>query len=265
MAHPREPTDGSSFKNYRPSSQLVTLHGPWVVCGDFNITMDPGDRNTQGSDWRAPLHFSRLVSSLGLLNITLGGRRYTWTNDRDNSAMARLDRFLISNKWNTRFPNSTQKALSNTSSDHCTILYVATNNFNKMKFFRFENCWLRLPQLENIVTHNWATSPTADTPLRLHEKLQHLQKAIKTWAKEKVGNIKLQIITCRDFIGWTDRVKEARTMTEREANILISIKKRYIHLAVLEKDLWKQRSKTNWELNGDRGTNYKVLSCGCFG
>lgn len=229
---------------------------PWILCGNFNITINPLDRNTTPTDWRTPLRFSQLISSRGLLNLTLHGRHFTWSNERYDLTMARLDRFLISTDWNLRFPSSTQKALPNTSSDHCPIMLIAKKGFRKTKFFRFENLWLRFPALEKVVLQAWSSMHLASTPLQLHLKLQNLQREIKLWAVQNVGIIKQHVEACREYLGWIDRVKEHRRVTDLEKFIAALIKKRYTDLSVIEEDMWKQRSKVNWELQGDKGTRF---------
>lgn len=112
---------------------------PWLLCGDFNITMDPTKRNKPNVDWRVSLRFSQLILRFGLLNLALQECRYIWSNDRFDPSMAKLDRFLISDAWNTKYLNSLQMTLPNTASDHCPILYTASTKFYRYDQFRFEN------------------------------------------------------------------------------------------------------------------------------
>jgi hypothetical protein len=42
------------------------------------------------------LQFRELISDLGLIDIPLRGRRFTWSNARTDPSMTKLDRFLIS-------------------------------------------------------------------------------------------------------------------------------------------------------------------------
>lgn len=216
----------------------------------------PDDRNVAGNSWRSTLSFSALISELGLLNMNLAGRNYTWSNGQQSPHLARLDRFLISNDWNTKFPNSIQRAIPNSSSDHCPLTLTANTGFKRSKFFRFENFWLRLPALQEIVTASWTATPTAQTPTQLHHKFTNLQQQIKRWANEQIGTIKKQILTCRDFMSWIDKAKELRQLTRLERLILAVIKQRHSYIAVLEEDIWRQRARTKWELHGDRGTKY---------
>jgi exonuclease III len=104
---------------------------PWVLCGDFNVTLAPDERNTTSQNWRGMFNFADLINNLDLIDLPLNGRRFTWSNERDDPTMAKLDRFLISTYWNSIMPNLTQRALPNTSSDHCPILFTAETKFQK--------------------------------------------------------------------------------------------------------------------------------------
>ncbi|XP_078156078.1 uncharacterized protein LOC144551855 [Carex rostrata] len=239
------------MKEVKPTSTL-----PWLLCGDFNNTLPGNERNNPNADWRGSVRFARLLTDMGLININMHGRQFTWNNDRESPSMARLDRFLFSTEWNNKYPNSQQSALPNTSSDHCPVLYTATTNFKKTNVFRFENMWLKNQDLEEVVSNAWNTNQPAHTPKQLHDKLMATQRQIRIWAKEKVGHIKKQIKACREYMGWTDRVREVRNLTELEKFINCIIKKRYTDLAVLEEELWKQRAKLRWNKEGDKNTHY---------
>lgn len=241
------------IKSHKPQGTT-----PWILGGEFNITLNIQDRNrpANSADWRNTRQFAQLVSDLGLLNLNLQGRTFTWTNERDSPAMARLDRFLISNEWNLKYPNSSQKALLSTSSDHCPLSLTAKTSHMKTNFFRFENIWLKFEDLSQLVTETWQSEPTAHTPDTLQKKLNKLQTKIKNWSNSKIGSIEVHIKTCRDYMGWLDSARETRATTQLENLLLKDAKKRYNDLAVLEEDLWRQRAKLRWELHGDKGTKY---------
>jgi hypothetical protein len=68
---------------------------PWLICGDFNLILEADERSTNrltGMD----REFRRLVNELALINLPLQGRRYTWSNSRENATFVRLDIFLFS-------------------------------------------------------------------------------------------------------------------------------------------------------------------------
>lgn len=135
------------------------------------------------------------------------GKKFTWSNAQHTPIMARLDRFLISTEWSDMFPDSKQRAVPNTNSDHTPVVYSATTKFRKSTIFRCENFWLRSENFKNFVKTVWGARPTATTPQQLHDKMQHLQSQIMQWTADNIGNVKKQITACRDYMGWFDKLK----------------------------------------------------------
>jgi hypothetical protein len=52
----------------------------WPIVGDFNLLRWPEDRNRSSGSANEMLFFNELISSLGIEQIPLHGRRFTWTN-----------------------------------------------------------------------------------------------------------------------------------------------------------------------------------------
>jgi len=52
----------------------------WIIVGDFNLRHSPDDRNQHVVDHRDMYLFNDAISSLGLVDIPLKGRRCTWSN-----------------------------------------------------------------------------------------------------------------------------------------------------------------------------------------
>lgn len=67
------------------------------------------------------MEFQNFVVDVGLVDLPLCGRRFTWYRS-DGSAMSRLDCFLISDGWLESNPNVAQWALERGLSDHCPIV-----------------------------------------------------------------------------------------------------------------------------------------------
>jgi hypothetical protein len=88
----------------------------------FNVTLNVHDRNNPGDHWRNTQRFAEIVNTMGLHDLRLQGRRYTWSSTRDEPRFAGLDQFLLSTAMTRLFPNATQVALPNTSSDNCPLL-----------------------------------------------------------------------------------------------------------------------------------------------
>lgn len=94
----------------------------WMIAGDFNLILHATDKNKSNVNRRNLGRFRRFVDELHLKDICLHGRRYTWSNERNDPTLARLDRVLVSVEWDTEFPFAFLQALSSDASDHCPLL-----------------------------------------------------------------------------------------------------------------------------------------------
>jgi hypothetical protein len=74
------------------------------MAGDFNLILSPEDKNNENINRAMMGRFRRLVSDLELKDIPLMGRRYTWSNGRDNPTLVKLDLVLCTVDWEVIFP-----------------------------------------------------------------------------------------------------------------------------------------------------------------
>lgn len=53
----------------------------WLIIGDFNLIRKPEDRNKEGGDVNEMYLFNEAIDTLGLIELPLHGRHFTWTNN----------------------------------------------------------------------------------------------------------------------------------------------------------------------------------------
>lgn len=70
--------------------------------------------------------FKKILDNLGLMDLALGGNKWTWTNQMSTSAYLRIDRFLISYDCLIEFSGTCQKVLM-TISDHFPICIMSND------------------------------------------------------------------------------------------------------------------------------------------
>ena len=78
--------------------------GPWAVCGDFNLILNEADKNNARINRANLSRFRRTVEDLELQDLHLHGRCFTWSNERENPTLVRLERVLVSIEWDVLFP-----------------------------------------------------------------------------------------------------------------------------------------------------------------
>jgi len=52
----------------------------WLIVGDFNLIRRPDDRNRDGADPNEMFLLNEAINNLGLIELPLHGRQFTWTN-----------------------------------------------------------------------------------------------------------------------------------------------------------------------------------------
>lgn len=113
-----------------------------MVGGDFNVIIFMEEKMGEKRNTRDIREFSNIINELSLIDLLLHGGNYTWFRSRDSSCASRLDRFLISERWDKQFKCIKQRVLPRITSDHCSIL-LECGDWKKGKgYFKFENMWL---------------------------------------------------------------------------------------------------------------------------
>jgi exonuclease III len=129
------------------------------VCGDFNVVRGAVERKSIISSVRSQggvLHdkFNDFIDREALVDLPLIGRRFTWYRG-DGQSMSRIERFLLSEAWCLRWPNSLQVAQLRCLSNHCAlVLSVDEQNWGP-KPFRMLKCWVDVPGYKDFMSSRW--------------------------------------------------------------------------------------------------------------
>lgn len=70
--------------------------GPWVTCGDFNVTRYPHERSEGHRITRAMNEFTEWINEMEFLDPSLLGGSFTWRRGDNHRSASRIDRFLYS-------------------------------------------------------------------------------------------------------------------------------------------------------------------------
>ena len=206
--------------------------GPWCVCGDFNMILNVADKNNDRIDRRGLAIFRAFVNRVQLEEISLTGRRFTWSSRTDSPTLVLLDRVFVTAEWLSRFPNHLLKPLSSDCSDHCPILLSFDVLGRAKRRFRFEAFWAKMHGFSDVVAAAWAsTIPQADPFRSLDHKFRNVAKALKRWSSAQIGNVRLQLLLTREAILVLDGEMERRQLLPHEAETRRALKMRVLGLA----------------------------------
>jgi hypothetical protein len=160
----------------------------WCVVGDFNSVLHTFERlrisatNRSGENIEIR-EFGDFDSLMGLIDLPLLGRRFTWFKPNGNAA-SRLDRFLVSDGWWERWGVTSEWALPIDVSYLCPIVLRYSSQLWGPKPFRFNNFWIEHRGLSVVIEQSWQqqVNQTWMAPM-LTEKFTILKADLKVWNK----------------------------------------------------------------------------------
>lgn len=149
----------------------------WLVLGDFNLIRRPENRNKEGGNVMEMLLFNDAISALGLNEIYLQGRKFTWSNKKTSPLLEKLDWAFTSNSWALTYPDTSLSALDMTPSYHCPCIVRISTHIPKNGTFRFENYWIQHESFRDLLNQGWSI-PTfqLDHAKNITAKFKNLRK-----------------------------------------------------------------------------------------
>lgn len=94
---------------------------------------------------------------MGLIEISLLDRQFTWSNIREDPYLVMLDRVLVSYTWEARFGQSKVYSIPKPMSDHAPICLDSSKIGPKASILsQFKKWWLEHDDDHNMIRMNWS-------------------------------------------------------------------------------------------------------------
>ncbi|GJR56859.1 RNA-directed DNA polymerase, eukaryota, reverse transcriptase zinc-binding domain protein [Tanacetum coccineum] len=101
--------------------RIVAIH-PWVIMGDFNVTLKPEEHSNGGSGSNIDMQeFSDLVNAVEVDDLCSSGFYFTWTKslkNPNNSTLKKLDKILVNDSFITKYSRAHSVFLPYLIPDH---------------------------------------------------------------------------------------------------------------------------------------------------
>ena len=154
----------------------------WILLGDFNFYRSLENRNRSGGNFQDTQIFNDVIDHLGLVELPLKGRAFTWNNMQANPLLEQLDWFFTSVNWTSDFPNTMVTPLARPTSDHVPCRISIGTKIPKSNIFRFENYWTSHSSFFNTVKLSWekTTGNMGNIVSVLSTKFKRLRYDFKT-------------------------------------------------------------------------------------
>lgn len=227
---------------------------------DFNFYRSLENRNRTGGNLNDINIFNAIISNLGLMEIPLKGRKYTWNNMQDNPLMEQLDWCFTSLGWTTKYPNTLLLPMAKPTSDHVPCVAQIGTSIPKAQTFRFENYWIHYPRFTELVQSVWNTPITANNSTTLiAAKFKLLRRVLKRWSKG-ISKLTILVKKCNEILLVMDKLKEQRPLTIQESNFRKIIKNQITKLLKYQNEYRRQRYTVRWVKFGDKPTKFFMAS-----
>ncbi|KAL4589627.1 hypothetical protein LXL04_002535 [Taraxacum kok-saghyz] len=230
--------------------------GTWIILGDFNTVRTREERYNSQFYSSTAFWFNRFIDRSGLIDIRMGGRRYTYFCQSDPK-MSKLDRYLACPNFIHQFPTVSVIVLPRELSDHCPIvLQTGASDFGKPPF-RFFNSWLKRDGFGPMVNGIWNNFRGYGAPdAYLAAKLRYLKTELKKWRASDFPKEEEELKKAKERLSDLDMAADQRVLSEIETT---ERRDSFQKIAEIEKmktmDL-KQRSRIKWAVDGDENTRF---------
>ncbi|KAJ0811025.1 putative RNA-directed DNA polymerase [Helianthus annuus] len=239
------------------------IQGMYLLIGDFNEVRVPEDRMNSIFDSNNAMYFNNFISTAGLLEYPMSGRKYTFLSG-DGKKMSKIDRFLVSSEFMTKWPNATLRALERVISDHSPLILMTNESNYGPTPFRFFNSWLEIQGVDEVVrTGLEYQTEERFKDLILGSKLKAIKEEVKKWRKNTKEEEERVFVEAINQIKVLDAVVEERDLEEGEIELWRECKSKvreWVHRRA--KDL-QQKARVKWILDGDENSKYfhTIVNC----
>jgi hypothetical protein len=231
-------------------------HVDWLIVGDFNLYRSPEDRNRPSADFCEIFLFNEAISSLGLVELPLKGKRFTWTNKQHPPLLERLDWFFTSSSWTTAYLFTSVSTLTIETSDHVPCLIHVSTDIPKSHIFRFENFLMQRDDFLEQVAQGWNIDTSdLDAVKSVTAKFKNLRRVLNEW-KKSISNLKQNISNVKLTLSLLNFMEESRDLSLVKWNFKTVLENKLASLLQQQKAYWKQGGKIKWATLGDAPTKF---------
>ncbi|KAF5185574.1 Dnase i-like superfamily protein [Thalictrum thalictroides] len=193
----------------------------------------------------------------GLQDLSFSGFFFTWSNHSEGQAriMSKIDRCLVNSSWSSLF-SSQAEFLPHGVSDHSPILLSWFNVERKAFPFRFNNAWLNISGMMEVVLEAWSVPVYANPMQVLLLKQKNLKNKLKEWAKIHCSLLHEKVQQAYEQLENVQRQLQSNPTDVSLGRLEKSLLRKYCNLAEAEHNQIRQQASCDWLTMGDRSTAY---------
>ncbi|XP_028754089.1 uncharacterized protein LOC114713589 [Neltuma alba] len=226
-----------------------TITGPWLVFGDFNAYLSPGDKKGGGNPNEAVMKpFQECVDDCGLTKCETRGDRLTWER---TGLKERLDWVFQNVTWSSYYPKTLVSHELRFKSDHRFLVINPQGGDNhrwKPRTFTYQLAWELEDDFEAVILKAWNDKSWLEGAKRFHEEALN-------WHDQHVGNL---VIKKKELVKRLEGIDRERRKHDHPGLRRLEEKlwAQYQKILLQEELQWYQRSRCKWLMWGDRNTHF---------
>ncbi|XP_071705091.1 uncharacterized protein [Rutidosis leptorrhynchoides] len=167
------------WENLCKHTSFVGNH-PWVIMGDFNVSLNLDDSTAGGSQITLAMReFRECVVHMRMSDVSHSGLQYTW-NQRPNASdgiLKKIDRIMANDVFINDFSNACAIFLPYRISDHSpAVLKIPSSFVARAKPFKFSNFIVYKEGFDDVVFRGWRRVLVGHTMFQVVKKQCDLKK-----------------------------------------------------------------------------------------
>ncbi|GJX56652.1 RNA-directed DNA polymerase, eukaryota [Tanacetum coccineum] len=237
--------------------EICKWKGEVIIMGDFNEVRYKADRFGSSFNAHGANLFNSFISAAGLIEVSLGGCRFTWCH-KSAKKMSKLDRFLVSENLLVSCPQLNAITLERFLSDHRPILLRENHyDYGPTPFWFFHH-WIEMEGFCNLVEDTWKNSPCVGSNAMkiLMTKLKHLKNTIREWNKNNMTCRKNVKAKYKNELKAVDRTLDSGQGAEKEIRYRSDIILKLQQCEEIDSLEMAQKAKIKWAVEGDENSKF---------
>lgn len=208
--------------------------------GDFNFYRSDENRNRPSGNFNDSLVFNNIISHLGLIELPIKVRSYTWSNMQSSPFLNKWTGSFTSVSWTSYYPHTKVLPLARITSDHLPCKVQIGTRIPKANIFRFENFWFNHPGCFEQISSAWAIPVSNSNSAHvISGKFKILRRILKLQAR-KFSNLSRLISNCNITISFFDKL-EIRNLYPQELSFRVVLKAHIKNLLAMHQAYWRKR------------------------
>ncbi|GJS73079.1 RNA-directed DNA polymerase, eukaryota, reverse transcriptase zinc-binding domain protein [Tanacetum coccineum] len=189
----------------------------------------------------------------------MGGRKFTRMN-RQGIKLSKIDRFLVTHHFLSKWLNDILTSLDRDLSDHCPLVLKTYSVDYGPTPFKFFNSWLLSGDFSSIVALAWhnynnPTVPQVSHPtIFLKNKLQSMKKHIRFWRDNMKCNNEVMLKSLKEKVVAMELKGEVSGLADVEIVQRLDQLKQIEGLEHIKRLDLMQKAKVKWDIEGDENS-----------